>query len=52
MDDDDVFVYMGGDQQVPDRVRRARIHISVKKIRARAFYGRYHLIYVEFHDGI
>ena len=35
-DDDEVFVYMGGDQQVPDGVRRARIHKSVKIVRARA----------------
>ena len=52
LDDDEVFVYMGGDQQVPDEVRRARIHKSVKIIRARAFYWRQHLISVEFHDGV
>ena len=51
-DDDDIFVYMGGNQQVPDEVRRARIHISVKIIRARAFYNRRNLISVEFHDGV
>ena len=51
-DDDDIFVYMGGNQQVPDEVRRARIHISVKIVRARAFIGRRYLIYVEFHDGV
>ena len=51
-DDDDVFVYMGGDQQVPDGVRRAKIHKSVKIVRARAFYNRRQLIYVEFHDGV
>ena len=51
-DDDNIFVYMGGDQQVPDGVRRARIHKSVKIVRARAFYNRRRLIYVEFHDGI
>ena len=51
-DDVDIFVYMGGDQQVPDEVRRARIHKSVKIIRARAFYWRQHLISVEFHDGV
>jgi hypothetical protein len=43
---------MGGDQQVPDGVRRAKIHISVKIVRARAFYNRRQLIYVEFHDGV
>ena len=51
-DDDDIFVYMGGDQRVPDEVRRAKIHKSVKIVRAWAFQGRYNLIYVEFHDGI
>ena len=51
-DDDDVFVYMGGNQQVPEEVRRARIHISVKIVRARAFFYRTSLIYVEFHDGV
>ncbi len=50
--DDEIFVYMGGDQEVPDGVRRVRIHLSVKIIRARAFYRRRNLIYVEFHDGI
>ena len=51
-DDDEVFVYMGGDQQVPDGVRRARIHKDVKIVHARAFYHRRQLISVEFHDGI
>ena len=51
-DDGEIFVYMGGDQQVPDGVRRARIHISVKIIRSRAFQNRRHLMSVEFHDGI
>ena len=50
--DDEIFVYMGGDQQVPDGVRRARIHKSVKIVRARAFIGRHDLISVEFHDGV
>ena len=50
--DDDIFVYMGGNQQVPDGVRRARIHKSVKIVRARAFYNRQNLISVDFHDGI
>ena len=50
--EDDIFVYMGGNQPVPARVRRARIHISVKIIPRRAFYDRHSLISVEFHDGI
>ena len=51
-DDDDIFVYMGGNQVVPERVRRARIYEGVKIIRARAFYNRQQLISVEFHDEI
>eukprot|EP00986_Skeletonema_menzelii_P011006 scaffold5535_cov81-Skeletonema_menzelii.AAC.1 len=51
-DDDDIFVYMGGDQQVPDGVRRARIHRSVKIVPRGAFFNRRQLIYVEFHDDI
>eukprot|EP00986_Skeletonema_menzelii_P011564 scaffold5994_cov75-Skeletonema_menzelii.AAC.1 len=51
-DDDDIFVYMGGDQRVPQRVRRARIHKSVKIVPEQAFYYRQQLIYVEFHDDI
>ncbi len=51
-DDDEIFIYMGGDQRVPQLVRRVRIHKSVKIIPLRAFYQRYHLISVEFHDEI
>ncbi len=51
-DDDEIFVYMGGDQDVPMGVRRARIHKSVKIVRRRAFHCRYQLIYVEFHDEV
>ena len=50
--DDEIFVYMGGDQRVPSGVRRARIHRSVKIVRANAFRSRLNLISVEFHDGI
>ncbi len=51
-DDDDIFVYMGGDQEVPDGVRRARIHKSVKSVPRYAFQSRGNLISVEFHDDI
>ncbi len=51
-DDDEVFVYMGGDQQVPWDVRRVRIHKSIKIIPRRAFQYRSRLVYVEFHDDI
>ncbi len=37
---------------MPERVRRARIHQSVKIVRANAFRSRLHLISVEFHDDI
>ena len=50
--DDEIFVYMGGDQEVPEHVRRTRIHKSVKIVRARAFQRRIYLISVDFHDGI
>ena len=42
--DDEIFVYMGGNQEVPDGVVRARIHKSVKIVRARAFRRRTQLI--------
>ena len=51
-DDDEIFIYMGGDQQVPWRVRRAKIHEDVKIIRSYSFADHKSLIYVEFHDDI
>eukprot|EP00984_Skeletonema_dohrnii_P032150 scaffold25669_cov69-Skeletonema_dohrnii-CCMP3373.AAC.2 len=51
-EDDEIFVYMGGDQVVPRNVRRVRIDKSVKFIAMEAFTGRHNLIYVEFHDGV
>ncbi len=51
-DDDEVFVYMGGSQVMPNRFRRAKIHKHVKIVRARAFEDCRRLIFVEFHDGI
>ena len=36
-DDNDVFMYMGGDQRVPDDVTHIRVHKSVKIIRREAF---------------
>ncbi|KAK1742685.1 leucine-rich repeat domain-containing protein [Skeletonema marinoi] len=51
-EDDDIFVYMGGDQVVPLNVRRVKIDKSVKIITSQAFEHRRRLIYVEFHDGI
>eukprot|EP00985_Skeletonema_marinoi_P011258 scaffold5329_cov126-Skeletonema_marinoi.AAC.13 len=51
-DDDEIFVYMGGDQVVPMDVKRVRIDKSVKIIPTRAFQGRTRLIDVEFLDGM
>eukprot|EP00984_Skeletonema_dohrnii_P012740 scaffold5202_cov133-Skeletonema_dohrnii-CCMP3373.AAC.5 len=51
-DTDEVFVYTGGDQVVPNDVRRVRIDKSVKIIPRLAFDGLDNLIDVEFHDGI
>eukprot|EP00984_Skeletonema_dohrnii_P010258 scaffold3998_cov153-Skeletonema_dohrnii-CCMP3373.AAC.25 len=51
-EDGEIFVYMGGDQEVPDDVVRVRIAKSVKIIPSRAFYHRQRLIDVELHDGI
>ena len=46
-DDDDVFVYMGGDQRVPWDVTHVRVHKSVKITRARAFQDRNYLVSIE-----
>jgi hypothetical protein len=48
----DVFVYMGGNQRVPRNVRYVRIHESVKIIRARVFDGCRNLLSIEMHDGV
>jgi hypothetical protein len=47
-----VFVYMGGNQRVPRDVRYVRIHKSVKNISARAFRWCVNLVSVEMHDGV
>ncbi len=51
-DDDDVFIYMGGDQRVPRDVTHVRIHKSVKIIRYMAFHNCRNLVSVEIHDGV
>ena len=51
-DDDQIFVYTGGDQAVPMDIRRVRIDKSVNIIPERAFEFRRSLIYIEFHEGI
>jgi hypothetical protein len=50
--DDEIFVYTGGDQVVPRNVRRVRIDQSVKIIPVGAFLSRRSLMYVEFHNDI
>ncbi len=50
--DDNVFVYMGGDQEVPEDVTHAIVDRSVDTIRARAFMNCRHLISLEMHDGV
>ena len=52
MADDNIFVYMGGDQEVPEDVTRVRIDKSVKIIPAQAFRDRAQLAEVEGHDEI
>jgi hypothetical protein len=54
-DDDgnnDIFIYMGGDQRVPDDVTHVRIHKSVKIITREAFIGCRNLVSIEMHDGV
>ena len=47
-----VFVYMGGDQEVPEDVTHAQIHKSVKIITESAFENCEHLVSIEMHDGV
>jgi hypothetical protein len=51
-DGDDVFVYMGGDQRVPDVVTDIPVHKSVKIIRGRVFWNCGNLLSIEMHDGV
>ena len=50
--DNDIFVYLGGEQEVPDGVTHAIIDPSVNIVRRRAFYKRKRLVSVIFHDGV
>ena len=52
MADGDIFVYLGGDQVVPDEITHAIIDPSVKTVRRRAFANRRRLVSVIFHDGV
>ena len=50
--DDNIFVYLGGEQEVPRRVTHAIIDPSVKNVRRDAFRYRQRLVSVIFHDGV
>jgi hypothetical protein len=50
--DDNIFVYMGGDQEVPWDVTHIRVHESVKIITRMAFSNSKHLVSIEMHDGV
>jgi hypothetical protein len=47
-----IFVYTGGEQDVPAHVTHVLIDRSVKIIRRAAFHFRGQLVSVEFHDGV
>ena len=47
-----VFVYMGGNQRVPQHVTHVRVHKSVKIITRDAFNNRRWLVSIEMHDGV
>ena len=49
---EDIFVYTGGEQVVPDDVTHVIVDKSVKIIRRRAFESRRCLASIEMHDGI
>jgi hypothetical protein len=51
-DNGDVFIYMGGDQFVPEDVTHVRVHKSVKTIRHGAFQQCRKLVSIEMHDGV
>eukprot|EP00986_Skeletonema_menzelii_P010836 scaffold5410_cov112-Skeletonema_menzelii.AAC.6 len=51
-DGNNIFVYMGGNQVVPDGVTHAIIDPSVKIVQSMAFYNRRQLVSVIFHDGV
>jgi hypothetical protein len=51
-DEEDIFVYTGGEQVVPDDVTHVIVDKSVKIIRRYAFFRHYRLASIEMHDGI
>ena len=50
--DDNIFIYMGGEHEVPQHVRRVIIDRSVKIIPKKAFYRREQLVSVKMHEDI
>jgi len=51
-DDDVIFMYTGGEQEVPRNVKRVRIAENIGTILANAFQGCQQLIEVEGHDKL
>jgi hypothetical protein len=49
---DNVFIYMGGDQEVPEDVTHAIVDPSVDTICAWAFGHRRRLMWIKMHDGV
>lgn len=49
---DNIFVCLGGEQEIPEDVTHVIVKKSVKIIPTMAFYVRTELISVEFHDGV
>jgi hypothetical protein len=49
---DNIFVYLGGEQEVPADVTHVIIDRSVKIIPERAFYQRMNMVSVETHGGL
>ena len=49
---EDIFVYTGGEQVVPEDVTHVIVDKSVKIIRREAFHSRRRLVSIEMHDGI
>ena len=53
VDNNIIFVYLGGEQEVPfDEITHAIIDPSVNIVRRRAFIFRQQLVFVLFHDGV
>ena len=50
--DNNIFVYLGGNQEVPAGVTHAVIDPSVKTVRRLAFANREHLVSITFHDCV